>query len=68
MELESISEIHPKMWDEVISEFDCHFVFHSSSWLKFLEETQAAKPLRFKIIDDGKVTGYFVGLLLKNDF
>lgn len=68
MELESINEIHPDAWDKAISEFDHRFFFHRSCWLKFLEETQSAKSLRFKIIDDGKIAGYFVGLLLKKGF
>jgi hypothetical protein len=65
MELESINEIQPEAWDEAISKFECRSFYHRSCWLKFLEETQVAKPLRFKIIHDGKVEGYFVGLLIK---
>ncbi len=70
MELVSISinEMNHEVWDEAINEFDCHFVFHRSCWLNFLEETQGGKILRYKIIDDGKVAGYFTGLLLKKGF
>jgi hypothetical protein len=68
MELKSINEIKPEAWDEAISEFDSQLLFHRSCWLKFLEETQPGEPLRFKIIDDGKVAGYFVGLLIKKGF
>jgi hypothetical protein len=68
MEIVSINNIHDEAWDEAISEFDCQFFFHHSCWLNFLEETQAATPVRFKIIEDGKVAGYFVGLMIKKGF
>jgi hypothetical protein len=65
MKLEYIENIDPETWDKAISGFDTKFLFHQSAWLNFLEETQTGKILRFRIVDQGKVIGYFVGLLLK---
>jgi hypothetical protein len=68
MEIVSINNIDDDAWDEAICEFDYHFLFHRSCWLRFLEETQAATPLRFKIIENGKVVGFFAGLMVKKGF
>jgi hypothetical protein len=65
MELEYIENITPETWDKAISNFNTKFLFHQSAWLKFLQETQGGKVLRFRIVDKGEVIGYFVGLLLK---
>jgi hypothetical protein len=65
MELEFLENIQPDAWDKKILHFDTKFLFHQSDWLKFLEETQKGKTVRFKIIDNGKVEGYFVGLIIK---
>ncbi|MFC1966399.1 hypothetical protein ACFLWI_05585, partial [Chloroflexota bacterium] len=65
MELELIEEIQPDAWDEAISHFDTKFLFHQSSWLNFLEETQPGKAIKFRITNNGQVEGYFAGLLLK---
>lgn len=64
MELELIEQMGPDDWDEVISEFDTKVLFHQSAWLKFLEETQGGKAIKFRILDNGSLEGYFVGLLI----
>jgi len=65
LKLEYIEEIRSNIWDKTISQFDTKFLFHQSAWLKFLEETQPGKVLRFRIVDGGMTMGYFVGLLLE---
>jgi len=65
MELELITDMGPEAWDEAIKAFDSKCLFHQSVWLRFLEETQGAKTLRFKITDKGKTDGYFVGLVVR---
>jgi lipid II:glycine glycyltransferase (peptidoglycan interpeptide bridge formation enzyme) len=68
MDIVNIDNMNDDAWDAAISEFDCQFFFHRACWLRFLEETQAATPLRFKIVEDGKIAGYFAGLILKKGF
>lgn len=65
MELELITDMAPESWDEAIEAFDSKCLFHQSVWLRFLEETQGARTLRFRIIDNGRNCGYFVGLTVK---
>lgn len=65
MKLEYIENTQPDSWDKAISDFDSKFLFHHSAWLSFLEETQHGKVIRFRIVEHGKVKGYFVGLLIK---
>lgn len=65
MKLELIEDIHPDNWDKLIAHFDSKVVFHQSGWLNFLKETQRGKIVRFKILDNGKIEGYFAGLIIK---
>ena len=65
MELDIITDMAPRAWDEAIEGFDSKCLFHQSSWLDFIEETQGAKALRFRITDNGKNQGYFVGLMIR---
>lgn len=65
IKLELIENIQPDAWNETISNYDSKFLFHQSAWLNFLEETQNGKTVKFKIVDNGKIEGYFVGLLIK---
>ncbi len=68
MKLELIKQIKPEVWDKEIVNYDTKLLFHQSAWLNFLEETQHGKIMRFEIIDDEKVEGYFVGLLIRKGF
>ena len=68
MELALIEHISPEDWDEAISQYQNVYFYHHSAWLRFLEETQSALPLKFRIINNGKTDGYFVGLLVKKGF
>lgn len=65
MVLELIEEIDPQKWDRAISGFDSKYLFHQSIWLRFLEDTQPGKTLRYKIVNKANVEGYFAGLLVK---
>lgn len=65
MKLELIETIKPETWDEEIAGFGSKFLFHQSAWLKFLEETQTGKAMRWRIMSNGKVEGYFAALFLK---
>jgi hypothetical protein len=40
-------------------------LFHQAAWLNFLEQTQKAKILRFKMTENNKIIGYFVAFLEK---
>ncbi len=65
MELELITDVTPEGWDEAIEAFDTKCLFHQSGWLRFIEETQGAKTLKFRIIENHQTIGYFVGLVVK---
>ncbi len=65
MKLEIISDMAPQAWDEAIDGFDTKCLFHQSAWLNYIEETQGAKTLRFRITDNGKQQGYFTGLIVR---
>jgi hypothetical protein len=65
MKLELITDMAPEIWDEAIEAFDSKCLFHQSVWLRYLEETQGARTLRFRITDNGRTGGYFVGLIVK---
>ena len=64
MEIIPLKTIGHNEWDEAISKFDNHLLFHKSAWLSFLEETQRKKVVRFKIVENGRIHGYLAGILL----
>jgi hypothetical protein len=51
-------------WDE-IDQFPDRTIFQSQNWLKFLQETQSAKPVIAAIRHKHEVVGYFTGLIVK---
>ncbi len=59
MTIEPLNNISDEAWDESISRFDSSMLYHESPWLNFLKETQKAELVRFRIIDAGKLIGYF---------
>ncbi len=65
MKLELIEKIEPAEWDKLIINYETRMLFHRSAWLNFLENTQPGKIIRLKIIQNGKIEGYFVGLMVK---
>jgi hypothetical protein len=64
IEFELIEAVPNDSWDTLILEYHSP-LFHCSAWTKFLEETQGAKTLRFRIVQEGHVLGYFTALLVK---
>jgi hypothetical protein len=64
MEIIPLKTIDHNEWDEAISKFDNHLLFHRSAWLSFLQETQQKKVVRFKIVENGRIHGYLAGILL----
>jgi len=65
MELELITDMAAQKWDETIKAYDTKGLFHQSAWLRFLEETQNAGTLRFRITEGGVTVGYFAGLTVQ---
>ena len=63
MRLEPLENISDEAWDESISRFDSSMLYQQSPWLNFLRETQNAALVRFRILDAGKLIGYFAGLI-----
>jgi len=68
MNLELIDNMPFDVWDQEISSYKTKVFFHQSAWLQYLEETQAAKIVRFRIMNNGNLEGYFAGLLVKKGF
>jgi hypothetical protein len=50
-------------WED-IGTYDDINVFQTSSWLTFLAETQKAKPVVAAVRSDGRLLGYFTGLIV----
>jgi len=65
MELILIENIKDEEWDNLIGNYGTKSLFHQSVWLKFLEETQPVKILKFKICENNRIIGYFIGMLEK---
>lgn len=52
-------------WDAQLLEYSDHQVFQTSAWLRFVEETQRATPIRAILRDGGDVVGLFAGLVVR---
>jgi hypothetical protein len=63
MELVAIEEIEAHEWDTIISRYESKLVHHQSAWLDFVQGTWGGTLMRFQIIEQGKIVGYFAGLL-----
>ena len=48
-------------WEQLDS-FEDRTVFQTREWVRFVAETQKAKPLIAELSEDGRVVGYFTGL------
>jgi hypothetical protein len=48
-----------------LDRFDDRLVFQTREWLAFLMESQHASPVIASLTEDGKIVGYFTGLVLK---
>jgi hypothetical protein len=65
MELKPIEEISTQAWDAAIDGYEERQLYHRSPWLRFLEETQAGRLLRFRIVEAGATVGYFPAMTVK---
>jgi hypothetical protein len=65
MELELIEEMDPEAWDTAIDGYENRLIFHQSPWLRFLEETQTGRLLRFRIMEAGITVGYFPAMTVR---
>jgi hypothetical protein len=65
MELALIEDENAASWDDGISSHGAAYFYHGSGWIRFLQETQKALPLRFRIVEQGKAVGYLAGLLVR---
>ena len=50
-------------WDDFLRTFGDHQVFQTSAWLRFLEVSQSAHPVRATLFDGQEIVGCFAGLL-----
>jgi hypothetical protein len=48
-----------------LDQFEDRTIFQTLPWLNFLKDTQGAEPIVIEIKDDGKILGYFTGLIIK---
>ena len=56
----------PHNWDELIDNFDSKTLFHKSSWHNHISSIFRNSSMEYYYIEDeGKLIGYFCGLLVK---
>jgi hypothetical protein len=65
MELHQIDTMTDAEWDKAISSYDSKYLFHQSSWLNFVKESHNGRIVRLKIVENGNVSGYFCGIIIK---
>lgn len=65
MQLTYLEEIDDRAWDAAVAPYPTAYFYHRSGWIRFLEETQSASPVRFRIEDGDGSAGFFAGLLVK---
>lgn len=51
-------------WDRLVSAYPGATIFHRSCWHEVLERSHPARVVRFEILGDGEVYGYWCGLVL----
>lgn len=49
----------------LLSHFDDHSIFQSVEWIRFIQETQGAKPVVAALRDGSETPGWFTGLMVK---
>lgn len=57
----SVIKLEEVNWEKLDS-FEDRTVFQTREWVRFVAETQKAKPLIAELSEDGRVVGYFTGL------
>jgi CelD/BcsL family acetyltransferase involved in cellulose biosynthesis len=64
IEFEALDQVSPELWDEWLQACPGARVYHSWSWMRFLEATQPGRAVLARIRDDGATVGVFCGRLL----
>jgi hypothetical protein len=57
-------ELNLAQWQHTLSRFSDRAVFQTPTWLQFLAGTQKGELVLANLQDDGKVVGYFTGLIV----
>jgi hypothetical protein len=57
IELVPMENVSDQAWDECLFQMPDWRIFQTSAWLRFIEETHGARPLRLGIHDDGRLVG-----------
>lgn len=65
MELEPADEMPWNEWNTAIASFNSAMLYHNAAWLAFLEHSGRGCPVRFRILEDGELAGYFAALLVR---
>jgi len=65
MKLSKINDLDNEQWNKEISRYGSNYLFHSSEWLNFLRESQGGEILKLKIEENGRIVGYFAGIIVK---
>jgi hypothetical protein len=52
-------------WDATLETFPDREVFQTSAWIRFLAESQNAKPVMLVLLDGADIAGYFVGMMVR---
>src|SRR5215210_468891 len=55
----------PVSWEATLVGYPDAEVFHSPGWLDFLGASQGAEPVIAVVRDDGRVSGHFVGAIVR---
>ena len=67
---EAVSPLSIPDWDAITRRYGTKYLFHETSWLRFLQQSQRARLLGFKLLHgDGALAGYFcAGAVRKGPF
>lgn len=55
-------------WDEIVTRFDSHRVFHLTCWLRYLAAVTNARPVYLLYERGGEIVGCLPGLLVRKGF
>jgi len=63
--LEALDDWTSERWDNAIASFGNTRFYHGSAWLGAMEKVGRGRILRFRLVQDGRVTAYFPALLVR---
>lgn len=64
-ELEPLSATDATRWDELITPYKSHQLFHRQTWLDYLAASRQVDIRQWRIQEHGQTVGYFCGGLLR---